>query len=224
MNIRPLVMGLGGAALLAAAVGIAVSIPAGAADPPGNNGFVKVDDEPVEGIPNNKPHVALTFHVDFYNYDEGDLFATVGFALHPPTRGDAYTLDVDGETHVFIGEDPAGGGNDLDATQTYTLTITGDPHPIQGHHVKLTVHAEGSQGADVKHKVFWVSGCGSRRRRPRRRRRPPRRRRPADDDPADDDPRRRRPPRRRPSRRRRPPHPTTTTSPPPTPTTPPTTS
>jgi hypothetical protein len=24
----------------------------------------------------------------------------------------------------------------------------------------LTVNAEGSQGADVKHKVFWVEGCG----------------------------------------------------------------
>jgi hypothetical protein len=29
----------------------------------------------------------------------------------------------------------------------------------QGFHVKLTVHAEGSQGADTKHKVFWVEGC-----------------------------------------------------------------
>ena len=26
--------------------------------------------------------------------------------------------------------------------------------------MKLTVHAEGSQGADTKHKVFWVTGCG----------------------------------------------------------------
>jgi hypothetical protein len=26
-------------------------------------------------------------------------------------------------------------------------------------HVTLTVNAEGSQGADVKHKVFWVTGC-----------------------------------------------------------------
>jgi hypothetical protein len=25
--------------------------------------------------------------------------------------------------------------------------------------VKLTIDAEGSQGADSKHKVFWVSGC-----------------------------------------------------------------
>jgi hypothetical protein len=25
--------------------------------------------------------------------------------------------------------------------------------------VKLTVNAEGSQGADTKYKVFWVTGC-----------------------------------------------------------------
>ena len=31
---------------------------------------------------------------------------------------------------------------------------------MQGFHVKLTINAEGSQGADVKHKVFWVTGCG----------------------------------------------------------------
>jgi hypothetical protein len=32
-------------------------------------------------------------------------------------------------------------------------------HPNQGFHVKLTINAEGSQGADVKHKVFWVTEC-----------------------------------------------------------------
>ena len=30
-----------------------------------------------------------------------------------------------------------------------------EPKP-QGFHVKLTINAEGSQGADKKHKVFWV--------------------------------------------------------------------
>jgi hypothetical protein len=34
-----------------------------------------------------------------------------------------------------------------------------EPHPQQGWHVRLTINADGSQGADVKHKVFWVSGC-----------------------------------------------------------------
>ena len=48
----------------------------------------------------------------------------------------------------------------LDASKTYTLDFSGiEPHPQQGFHVKLTINADGSQGADVKHKVFWVEGC-----------------------------------------------------------------
>jgi hypothetical protein len=66
---------------------------------------------------------------------------------------------------VFIGEDDnAGGGSQagLDASATYTLDVDGiQPHPNQGFHVKLTIHADGSQGADTKHKVFWVTGCPS---------------------------------------------------------------
>ena len=30
---------------------------------------------------------------------------------------------------------------------------------LKGFHVKLTIHADGSQGADTKHKVFWVQPC-----------------------------------------------------------------
>jgi hypothetical protein len=103
------------------------------------------------------------FQVDFYGYDEGDLDATVTFEAHPPTlrAGDGQVLLSD---TVFIGgDDNSGGGSEagLDASETYTLDLTGiEPHANQGVHVKLTIHAEGSQGADVKHKVFWVSGCG----------------------------------------------------------------
>ena len=98
-----------------------------------------------------------------YRYDEGDLDATVTFEAHPPTlrAGDDQVLLTD---TVFIGEDDnSGGGSEagLDASETYTLDFTGiTPHPVQGFHVKLTINAEGSQGADVKHKVFWVTGCG----------------------------------------------------------------
>jgi hypothetical protein len=101
------------------------------------------------------------FQVDFYGFDEGDLVADVAFESHPPT-GPVRELLTD---EVFIGEDDnAGGGSQagLDASATYTLDFTGiQPHPNQGFHVKLTVHADGSQGADTKHKVFWVSGCAS---------------------------------------------------------------
>src|SRR5829696_4198321 len=128
-------------------------------NPPGNNGTVKVDDTPFDDAPDNEPHVGCTFQVDFYGYDEGDLDATVTFEAHPPT-GDRQVLLTD---TVFIGEDDnAGGGSEagLDASETYTLDLTGiEPHPNQGVHVKLTINADGSQGADVKHKVFWVSGC-----------------------------------------------------------------
>jgi LPXTG-motif cell wall-anchored protein len=34
------------------------------------------------------------------------------------------------------------------------------PHAQQGVHVRLTVHAEGSRGADTKFKEFWVGPCG----------------------------------------------------------------
>jgi hypothetical protein len=132
--------------------------------PPGNNGTVKVDEIPFDDHPNNEPHVGCTFQIDFYGYDEGDLFATATFELHPPTTsptGDDLLLH---DTDIFIGEDEAGGGTDLDASVTYNLEDAlqasgATPHPIQGYHVKLTVHAEGSIGADVKHKVFWVK-CG----------------------------------------------------------------
>jgi hypothetical protein len=128
-------------------------------NPPGNNGTVKIDDVPFDDHPDNEPHVGCTFQVDFYGYDEGDLFADVTFESHPPT-GPVRVLLTD---TVFIGEDDnAGGGSEagLDASETYTLDFTGiEPHPNQGFHVKLTVNADGSKGADVKHKVFWVTGC-----------------------------------------------------------------
>jgi hypothetical protein len=147
------------AVCLIAMVTFLAGLASAAPNPPGNNGTVKVDDLPFDDHPNNEPHVGCVFQVDFYGYDEGDLDATVSFEAHPPT-GPVQLLLTD---TVFIGEDDnSGGGSEagLDASQTYTLDLTGiEPHPNQGVHVKLTVNAEGSQGADVKHKVFWVTGC-----------------------------------------------------------------
>ncbi len=143
--------------------GVAVAQLASAApNPPGNNGTIKVDDVPFYALPNNEPHVGCTFQVDFYGYDEGDLNAEVLFEAHPPTLrpGDDQVLLED---TVFIGEDDnSGGGSEagLDASATYTLDFTGiEPHPNQGFHVRLTIQADGSQGAEEKHKEFWVTGC-----------------------------------------------------------------
>jgi hypothetical protein len=151
--------------VLAAVAGIVLAAVFGgagtssASNPPGNNGTIKVDDVPFDDHPDNEPHVGCTFQVDFYGFDEGDLFAQVTFEVQPPTGKDVVLLTDE----VFIGEDDnSGGGSEagLDASETYTLDLTGfEQHPQQGWHVKLTVNADGSQGADTKHKVFWVTGC-----------------------------------------------------------------
>jgi hypothetical protein len=156
---RVLVAASCGAGLLAMMAGPA----AAQQDPPGDNGTVKIDDVDFDDHPNNEPHVGCVFQVDFYDFDadtpQEDLQATVLFEAWPPTGSgeDLLTDEVD------IGEDAAGGGTDLDASATYDLTeelASFTPHPQQGWHVRLTVHADGSQGADTKRKVFWVSGCG----------------------------------------------------------------
>jgi hypothetical protein len=130
-----------------------------AARPPGNNGTVKIDRKPFDTHPNNEPHVGCIFQIDFYGYDKGDLDARVRLNLHPPTGRALLYANT-----IRIGEDAAGGGTDLDAELTVDLSTAlaasgATPHPIQGFHVKLTVNAEGSIGADVKHKVFWVREC-----------------------------------------------------------------
>jgi hypothetical protein len=157
--LRSTLLRLGGVAAGGAAIAAALAGPAlGQQDPPGNNGTIKVDGVDFDSHPDNEPHVGCTFQVDFYGFDEGDLNATVTFEGQPPTGGGTLLTD-----QVFIGEDAAGGGNDLDASRTYDLSdaLAGiPPHPQQGHHVRLTIDAEGSQGSGTKHKTFWVEGCG----------------------------------------------------------------
>lgn len=134
-----------------------LSMPAANAAP-GNDGTIKLDRVAFDDHPNNEPHVTCPFQLDFYGYDEGDLSATVTFTIHPPSGGGEVLLTDD----VFIGEDPAGGGTDLDASETYDLSgllSQYTAHPQQGYHVKVKVEAEGSIGADTKYKVFWVSDC-----------------------------------------------------------------
>jgi hypothetical protein len=162
MHVARIARWTGRAVAIAGCVALAgLAAPAFAQDPPGNNGTIKIDNVAFDDHPNNEPHVGCVFQVDFYGFDEGDLFADVTFELQPPTTGANNVLLTD---EVFIGEDDnSGGGSEagLDASETYTLTFPADvePHAQQGFHVKLTINAEGSQGADVKHKVFWVEEC-----------------------------------------------------------------
>jgi hypothetical protein len=157
-QVRRTLLRLGGATAGTAALFAALAGPAlGQQDPPGNNGTIKVDGADFDDHQDNEPHVGCVFQIDFYNYDEGDLNATVTFEGQPPTGGGILLTD-----QVFIGQDPAGGGDDLDASATYDLAeaLAGiEPHPVQGHHIRLTVEAEGSIGDMTKHKVFWVEGC-----------------------------------------------------------------
>ena len=126
------------------------------ADPPGNNGTVKVAGADVR-TGENDSHVACAFAIDFYGFDEGDLYGDFTIEGQAPTGGGLLWID-----RVFIGEDAAGGGTDYDGSAFIDLSaaFTGAPHAEQGFHVKLTVNADGSQGADTKHKTFWVD-CAS---------------------------------------------------------------
>ena len=160
MQVARLIRRTGRVVALAGCLALAsLATPAFAQDPPGNNGTVKIDNAAFDSNPNNEPHVDCVFQVDFYGYDKGDFTAHVTFETQPPTDPAKVLLQDD----VFIGgDDSSGGGSEagLDASETYTLDFTGlEPHDKQGFHVKLTINAPGSQGADVKHKVFWVQPC-----------------------------------------------------------------
>lgn len=115
----------------------------------GNNGTVKVDDNPFPGdfLPNNEPHVGCSFNIEFFNFDPG-VTASATFDLHAPTNGDASMtrttkLNSDGEGQMNV-------------TLPGSFFAGADEHEQQGFHVKLTTNAPVSHGADSKHKVFWV--------------------------------------------------------------------
>ena len=134
----------------------AFAAPPAGRGPAGNNGTVKIDGVDFDDHQNNEPHPGCLFEIEFYGYDEGDLEATYRINMKAPTKGPEVASGS-----VPIGGDPAGGGTDLDGVVLLdigqALFDSGvAPHPIQGYHVKLTVNAEGSQGADVKHKTYWV--------------------------------------------------------------------
>jgi lipoprotein-anchoring transpeptidase ErfK/SrfK len=163
MRRRIAAAGVVAAAVVAVPLGVtsALAAPPADAGPPGNNGTIKLDGVEFDSTPGNEPQLDCEVQVDFYGYDEGDLYAEVTFEAHPPTQreGDDQVLLTD---TVFIGEDDNSGGGStagLDASETYVLDLTGIEPARQGYHVKLTINADGSQGADVKHKVFWLTPC-----------------------------------------------------------------
>ena len=149
-------------ATFALAAGVVPSaIAAAEGGPVGNNGTVKIDGIAFDDAPDNEPHVGCKFQVDWYGFD-ANATSDVTFELQPPT-----TLAGKAPFQSFKqldGDDNSGGGSEagLDGSQQYDLRplVSGvKAHPIQGYHVKLTINTTTSIGADVKHKVFWVTGC-----------------------------------------------------------------
>jgi hypothetical protein len=132
---------------------------ASAVNPPGNNGTVKVDNISLDGQPNaNEPHVGCLFDLEWYGFD-ANAVSEVTFETQPPTGSRVLLTD----TVQLADTDNTGGGSPegLDATQGYMLHFKASDyqHPVQGYHVYLTINTTGSIGADVKHKVFWVTDC-----------------------------------------------------------------
>lgn len=127
------------------------------ADAGGNNGTIKVAEVDQVGTDSNDPHVGCTFALEWYNFD-AEATSVVTFETQAPTTGE---VTVTGRTTVQLEDDAAKGNTDLDGREIYTLAFTGEAHPQQGYHVKVTTETDGSKGNDSKSKVFWVGPCGA---------------------------------------------------------------
>lgn len=152
---RPATLALATGLLVLPSLALVLPAPA-LADPPGNNGTVKIDGVPLDDGKGNEPHVGCSFDVRFYGFDAGQT-ADITFTGHAPTKSGTLLSQQD----VAISDDAAGGGNDLDAVLHYTadqLGLPGTPQAKQGWHVKLAVDVDQAPGG-AKQKVFWIQ-CG----------------------------------------------------------------
>lgn len=124
------------------------------ADPPGNNGTVKINAQDGADIAND-PHVPCDFQLAFFGFDANQT-ATITFTIHPPSGSGDVLLS---ETRTISTDAAAGGKNDVDEVIPYSGTSFGldrfTAQPQQGFHVKLTIESPGVPGG-VKHKVFWL--------------------------------------------------------------------
>jgi hypothetical protein len=131
------------------------------ADPPGNNGTVKIDGIPLDEHPNNEPHPGCLFEVDFYGFG-ANLNATSTFSAQPPTG----SFQVLTAVNTTLDNDDSDGGGSVAGYDGGTGPVDLSPHlagiiphPQQGFHVKVQVDVpEGSDSnAYSKYKVFWVT-------------------------------------------------------------------
>lgn len=157
---RPRAVAVAFAGLLAASL-LFTGVPAQAqssnppGDPPGNNGTIKIVESGSDDAPGNDAQIdGCLVWLEFYGFDD-DQQAVITFREVAPT-GDGKVL----VTHTAqISDDPAGGGQDKDATLSYNLSAalgsltTSDPD--KGYHVKVTSDTVGAPGGS-KQKVFWM--------------------------------------------------------------------
>jgi hypothetical protein len=110
------------------------------ADPPGNNGTVKIHEGNTEAEPirRNEPHVC-TFHIHGFGFDSGQV-VDWHIKAWPPT-GDGKTTVLSGSLTV----DAAGDGRDPAV----------GVHSLEEGHYKLFWKALSAPGG-FKQKVFWV--------------------------------------------------------------------
>src|SRR2546427_331475 len=112
------------------------------ADPPGNNGTVKIinDRGDSQDDPDNDPHVCI-FHIYGFNFDANQS-GTWDIAAWPPGGGPLAATQSHGNWK-------AGADGKFDGHPT--------PQPFPDGHYKLTVNTGMGDG---KQKVFWVR-CAS---------------------------------------------------------------
>ncbi|GAA4995006.1 hypothetical protein [Actinopolymorpha pittospori] len=129
--------------------------------PPGANGFVQIDGDPVDSGPSNEPHVGCRFSVQFFGFDAGTNTAVVGFEAMPPSGNMTPVQPTTGRTtFTFEGQTPP--GNTLNHTEAYELDTTGLEPNNQGEvHVRLDVLVTDDSGDEAFHKfkVFWTEQC-----------------------------------------------------------------
>lgn len=145
--------------------GGSASTSGGGNAPPGNNGTIKIDEFTMDPGNDNDTHLPCGgFSVSFFGYDGGSAAHTGVIYVTPwaPTSGGTkgtfgpFTVTPAGWTRTS--------GNQFDANYTVSWTqlaplFAGVAPAAQGYHVRIEVEVTGSQGADDKFKMAWLTPC-----------------------------------------------------------------
>lgn len=132
---------------------------AGGDAPAGNNGTIKIDEFVMEGGNRNRPHVNCALSVSFFGYDSGTQSATITLTPWAPTRGGApLRLTTTWTTATRTGGNQFNKNVPISGAQV-SRAFQGVTPAKQGFHARIDVTVTGSQGADGKHKMVWISPC-----------------------------------------------------------------